>query len=153
MIRISAPFTSVCQRIARCLPQARYLSSENVAIGQYKSLFLGGGGKATGRRSCSRLANYAKTFERNVFTKSPFLKSSPYCDESVTEHSNLTHYVCNTHFKPNSRSHAFKHSISRSYIFLDTKKRSTCIGPAPHFCTLPACWVQPFVPTLLNPFS
>ena len=32
-IRKSVPFTSVCQRIARCVPQARCLCSENVAIG------------------------------------------------------------------------------------------------------------------------
>ena len=33
MIRISVPFTSLWQRTARCLPQARCLCSENVAIG------------------------------------------------------------------------------------------------------------------------
>ena len=33
VIRISVPFTSLCQRIARCLPQAHGLCSENVAIG------------------------------------------------------------------------------------------------------------------------
>ena len=33
VIRISVPFTSLYQRIARCLPQARCLCSENVAIG------------------------------------------------------------------------------------------------------------------------
>ena len=33
VIRISVLFTSLCQRIARCLPQVRCLCSENVAIG------------------------------------------------------------------------------------------------------------------------
>ena len=33
MIRISVPFMSLCQRIARCLPQASGLCSENIAIG------------------------------------------------------------------------------------------------------------------------
>ena len=33
MVHISVPFTNLCQRIARCLPQARCLCNENVAIG------------------------------------------------------------------------------------------------------------------------
>ena len=33
VIRISVPFTSLCQPIARCLPQACCLCGENVAIG------------------------------------------------------------------------------------------------------------------------
>ena len=33
MIHISVPFTSLCQQIARSVPQARCLYSENVAIG------------------------------------------------------------------------------------------------------------------------
>ena len=49
------------------------------------------------------------------------------------EHSILTH------FKQNSRSHAFQHSIIRACIFLDSKKCSTCIGPALPFCTVPSC--------------
>ena len=38
VIRISVQFTSLCQRIARCLPQARCLCSENVAIGLKTSI-------------------------------------------------------------------------------------------------------------------
>ena len=43
-VRISVPFTSLCQRISRCLPQPRCLCSENVAIGWEKN----------SARSCSR---------------------------------------------------------------------------------------------------
>ena len=55
VIRISVPFTSLCQRIARCLPQARCLCSKNVAI-DFKTgrvaYFVGK--TALGRRSSSR---------------------------------------------------------------------------------------------------
>ena len=44
IIIISAPFTSLChcQRIARCLPQARCMCSENVAIGFKTSIEVRG---------------------------------------------------------------------------------------------------------------
>ena len=67
-----------------CLPQARCLCSENVAIGfktRIEDYFVGK--TAIGRWSCSRLAIYAITFERNVYKNRLFLNSFPYCDESV----------------------------------------------------------------------
>ena len=100
VIRIPAPFTSLCQKIARCLPQAHCLCSEkkrrclpqahclcsekNVVIGfkiSIEAYFVGK--TAIGRRSGLRLANYSITFERNVFTKIAFFKSFLYCDEFV----------------------------------------------------------------------
>ena len=55
VIRISVPFTSLCQRIARCLPQARCLCSKNVAIGFKTGRVAYFVGKtALGRRSSSR---------------------------------------------------------------------------------------------------
>ena len=49
-------FTSLCQRIAHCLPQARCLCSENVAIGFKTSIeaYFVEKKTALGRRSCSR---------------------------------------------------------------------------------------------------
>ena len=55
---------------------ARCLCSENVAIGFKTSIEAYFVGKtAIGCRSCSRLANYAITFEQNGFTKIAFKKN------------------------------------------------------------------------------
>ena len=68
-IYISVRLTSLCQRIAWYLPQARCLCCENVVIVFKTSIEAYFVGKtALGRLSCSRLANYAITFERNVFS-------------------------------------------------------------------------------------
>ena len=70
MIRISVPFTNLYQRIASCLLQDRCLCSENVTI-RFKTGIEAYFVETTvlGYRSCSRLANYAITFEQNVFIK------------------------------------------------------------------------------------
>ena len=59
--------------VFRLLPQARCLCSENVAISFKTSIEAYFVEKtALGRRSYWKLANYAITFGRNVFTKIAF---------------------------------------------------------------------------------
>ena len=96
VIRISVPFTSLYQQIARCLPQSRCLYSENVAIGFKTGIeaYFVGEKIMLGHQSCSRLANYAITFEQNVLQKSPFLQSFPYCDESVVTYLTFMIPMC-----------------------------------------------------------
>ena len=69
----------LCQRLTRCLPQAHFLCSENVAIGFKTNIETYFVEKKTvlGCQSCSRLTNYAITFERNVFAKIDFSKIVP----------------------------------------------------------------------------
>ena len=93
VIRISVPFTSLCQRIARSPPQAR--CSENVAIGFKTSIEAYFVEKtALGRRSCSRLAKIRHNFWTKRFYKNRLLKNrsrivinplvSSFCDSNVS---------------------------------------------------------------------
>ena len=65
MIPVSVSFMSLCQQIACCLPQARCLCSENVAIGFKTSMedyFVEQ--TVLGHRS-----QIMSTFERNILNK------------------------------------------------------------------------------------
>ena len=86
VIRIFVPFTSLCQRIAWCLPQARCLCSENVAIGFktcIEAYFVGkkqryDAGTARGEQMTPKFVI------KTLLQKSPFFsKLFPYCDVSV----------------------------------------------------------------------
>ena len=68
---MSVQFMSLGQWIARCLPGVRCLCSENVAIGIKTSIedYFVGKKTVLGCRSCSRLVNYATTFEQSIFSK------------------------------------------------------------------------------------
>ena len=77
VIRVSVPFTSLCQRIARCLPQARCLCSENVAIGFKTNIEAYFMEKNSARMpELLEVSKLRITFEQNFFIV-------PYCDESI----------------------------------------------------------------------
>ena len=114
MIHISVPFTSLCQRIARCLPQARCLCSDNIAIDFKTSIEAYFVEKtAIGCRSCSRLVNYAITLNKVLKKKKEnqqYLEWFLYCDKSVG--ISLLSFECvRRHIRVNT--HTYIHTYTR----------------------------------------